>query len=804
MFQLQFKMIVLLWASVFFSVGGSYVYSDASVRGKQYCSDGFCITLNEAEITAQAGLCVVIPCSFTTSYSFIPKHLVWYKCDHSKRRCRDSDIIFHSNNKKFQVEYEGRVSLLEPDVNQRNCSIVINDVRESDSGSYQLRVTGLLNGYTDAFTYTQRTTVSVKGLHQKPTVLIPPLTEGQPATLTCTAPGLCSGSKPQITWMWRGVEQDFDVTGNITTETKTLAAVTHTHSSSLTFNPSAEHHNTNITCKVNFVGGSRTEETVTLHVNYTRKPQISGSTTVQEGDVLNLTCSVDSFPPSKTRWVKFRNHNSTTYLQEEGGTISVFNVTAEDSGLYVCTAKHLNTTKTEEINVTVTYTRKPQISGSTTVQEGDVLNLTCSVDSFPPSKIRWVKFRNHNSTTYLQEEGGTISVFNVTAEDSGLYVCTAKHLNTTKTEEINVTVTYTRTPQISGSTTVQEGDVLNLTCSVDSFPPSKIRWAKFRNVNGDLSTDKHNSTTYLQGEGGTISVFNVTAEDSGLYVCTAEHLNTTKTEEINVTVTWFPKILKGSGCVLQAEILTCTCVSRGSILPIIRWPLLDFYTEYSLTTMVTAYRTVNSTLTLTAKKRDNITVECISSGEFGKIQESLAIQQGDKSRITHMTIRWLEIIIAFLSGVVLTAIICCLVVKCHRKNMKSHGKLKETLEMVTSQDDPLICNSQVVQDHHTDGIENGSVVAELNAGPKEVVYAHIDVSLLKSKKPREEREDTATEYAEVKTQSKEDVDDDGKNECERLEDKLEEAEETHYCVPKEEEAAEEPVYSTVMKLKDDV
>ncbi|KAI3360593.1 hypothetical protein L3Q82_002455 [Scortum barcoo] len=105
----------------------------------------------------------------------------------------------------------------------------------------------------------------IMGLIQKPTVLIPPLTEGQQTTLTCTAPGLCSGSDPNITWTWRGAgEKDSHITGNITAfKTET---VTQRHSSTLTFNPSAEHHDTKVTCKVIFTGNRTTEETVTLNV----------------------------------------------------------------------------------------------------------------------------------------------------------------------------------------------------------------------------------------------------------------------------------------------------------------------------------------------------------------------------------------------------------------------------------------------------------------------------------------------------------------------------------------------------------
>ncbi|XP_072249338.1 sialic acid-binding Ig-like lectin 14 [Leuresthes tenuis] len=266
----RFRMYVLIWVTLLYSVRHGSVATGASVWGKQHCQHGFCITLSEGKITAEAGLCIIIPCSFTTVDSFTPEHIVWYKCDPLKQKCCESDIIFHTyeNRERVHSGFKGQVSLLEPDVSQKICSIMINDLKESDSGSYHLRVDGLLNGRTDGFTFTPLTTISVKGLNQKPIVTISPMTEGQQTTLTCTAPGSCSGSRPKISWMWRRAgENDSHITGNISAETNNLTAVTYRHSSSLTFNPSSEHHNTNVTCKINFVGGATTEDTVTLNVN---------------------------------------------------------------------------------------------------------------------------------------------------------------------------------------------------------------------------------------------------------------------------------------------------------------------------------------------------------------------------------------------------------------------------------------------------------------------------------------------------------------------------------------------------------
>uniref|UniRef100_A0A668S7R8 Immunoglobulin domain-containing protein n=1 Tax=Oreochromis aureus TaxID=47969 RepID=A0A668S7R8_OREAU len=147
-----------------------FALTGASAWGQQHCVGRYCVTLSERELTAEAGLCVVIPCSFTNADEFKPQHVVWYKCEAAKHSCSETDIIFHSNkntDKKAQAAFEGRVSRLETDVSQKNCSIIINDLKESDSGSYQLRVTGVRDGQQDGFTFSQRVTVSVKGMKKE-------------------------------------------------------------------------------------------------------------------------------------------------------------------------------------------------------------------------------------------------------------------------------------------------------------------------------------------------------------------------------------------------------------------------------------------------------------------------------------------------------------------------------------------------------------------------------------------------------------------------------------------------------------
>lgn len=131
---------------------------------RERCMYGFCVSFPEEDIKAEAGLCVTIPCSFYTPQSFTPQNMVWFKCDSSKSKCGESDIIFHNNERKVQDGFKQRVSLFQPDVRLKNCSIIINDLTESDSGSYQLRLNGL-NYYQkqDGFTFPVKATVSVEG-----------------------------------------------------------------------------------------------------------------------------------------------------------------------------------------------------------------------------------------------------------------------------------------------------------------------------------------------------------------------------------------------------------------------------------------------------------------------------------------------------------------------------------------------------------------------------------------------------------------------------------------------------------------
>ncbi|XP_045574349.1 sialic acid-binding Ig-like lectin 5 isoform X2 [Salmo salar] len=451
-------------------------------------------------------------------------------------------------------------------------------------------------------------------LTQKPSVLTPPLTEGEPATLTCTAPGICSGTPPNITWTWRGTGDNITELRDNTTIQKRedLTSVTTTHFSTLTFTPSANDHSTKVTCLVTFNGSVTTKKTLTLNVTYVKEPNISGNNTVREGDTLNLTCSVDSYPPSS-------------------------------------------------------------------------------------SNINW---SNTGSTALEQKNSGLAALV----------------------------------------------------------------------------------------------VSNLTRELAGDYVCTAQHLNRTLTASTVVTVMYRPVMLNGSGCVVQAEVMTCVCVAQGVPLPIIEWPLLELNTEkYSLTTSVFG-SSVNSTISLPVRNQtNNTTVECVSRNVLVGVREKLQVtqkespeKQGEKEGEDRALLSDLKQITAFVIGAALSATICCIFLcftgKCKRQKQRiskdSDSKSPFiNLEIVACEDQQMDAGRAVrgeqtpLQVVLREGAENVGPQTSGAAGksstreePNEVDYASINYSLLKKKTPEEAEKKTTTtesEYAKIKQEKKKEGDEDG-------------------------------------------
>ncbi|KAE8289102.1 hypothetical protein D5F01_LYC12982 [Larimichthys crocea] len=235
----------------------------------------------------------------------------------------------------------------------------------------------------------------------------------------------------------------------------------------------------------------------------------------------------------------------------------------------------------------------------------------------------------------------------------------------------------------------------------------------------------------------------VTAKLAGQYICTTQQINT------NVT-SLYPEILSSSGCTTQSGVLTCMCIVQGFPLPTIKWKLNHIVN--SIITTVSNH-TINSTFTLKVKGRSNTSVECVSNGKV-KMTFNIDKEEEDYLKTIIRIVTELETAVAFLIGILLSSVTCCLMRTCRRKKTRTKENLAETggLEMVTSDGDLLIDADHVVEGNQAIDQEAAEAGGAVAAGKSDVEYSNLDFSLIKDRQDatRETPGTTETEYAEIK------------------------------------------------------
>lgn len=88
---------------------------------------------------------------------------------------------------------------------------------------------------------------------------------------------------------------------------------------------------------------------------------------------------------------------------------------------------------------------------------------------------------------------------------------------------------------MSDNRTVEEGNSLNVTCWVESYPLSNITWTKSGSgtkLSYEVYTDIQNNTKSAQ-----LMIHDATTEDFGKYICTAEFLETSVSISTDIMVT---------------------------------------------------------------------------------------------------------------------------------------------------------------------------------------------------------------------------------------------------------------------------
>uniref|UniRef100_A0A8C1UL37 Hemicentin 2 n=1 Tax=Cyprinus carpio TaxID=7962 RepID=A0A8C1UL37_CYPCA len=296
------------------------------------------------------------------------------------------------------------------------------------------------------------------------------------------------------------------------------------------------------------------------------------------GDNITLPCIARGFPTPSLTWRrqdgrpifgKSSGHVGTSQLSSGALQIqSEFVYLSLNRCVYVCEAKNQFGSIKALARVTVTGLAPLLVQGApaVTVMIGQPLNLPCMLlDGIPfPDRV-WThngKQVRVGGRVFLRSDG-SLHVDRAGAGDAGTYVCTA--INVAGSANITVTVEVHAPPDIKAGPlhyTANEGTPISLFCEASGFPKPTIVWSKV-----------HHSYS-----GGSLYIPSPTAEDAGVYVCTATSAVGYTSREMHLSVNSKPRIAGADGSQamvkMAAEVgseVILPCEVHGSPTPLVTW-----------------------------------------------------------------------------------------------------------------------------------------------------------------------------------------------------------------------------------------
>uniref|UniRef100_A0A3Q1IAI8 Si:dkey-238d18.5 n=1 Tax=Anabas testudineus TaxID=64144 RepID=A0A3Q1IAI8_ANATE len=216
----------------------------------------------------------------------------------------------------------GRTELV-GNITQKNCSLKIDPLRQSDQGPFYFRIE--LGGYNHLLcdllvTGAPQPTVSVKE----------EVVKGQNVSASCSVSHSCPSSPPEFTWTHSG-EKRF--------QTQQLTDGQWKATSVLTFKATKADHNKPLSCTVRYKGGlvqtsqHHEELIVCFCADAPVNVKVDYKSHVKEGETVQLTCSSEANPPAKSYLWK----NEAGARLHQGQSYKLINVSRHTGALY-CTA----------------------------------------------------------------------------------------------------------------------------------------------------------------------------------------------------------------------------------------------------------------------------------------------------------------------------------------------------------------------------------------------------------------------------------------------------------------------------------
>ncbi|KTF73741.1 hypothetical protein cypCar_00031275 [Cyprinus carpio] len=234
---------------------------------------------------------------------------------------------------------------------------------------------------------------------------------------------------------------------------------------------------------------------------------------LKKGSNLILACSAQSDPPAQLQWM----FNGAVMPQKTTANITLANVDETNSGNYSCVAYNVKTNRYLSSQIAVVSVLEvlsgTNISSSSSllIAGNSTVNITCSAATGKAESVDWLKDSKPlipGDRVILSADKKTLTIVKVVREDAGDYKCQLKNKVNQDESTYKMVINYGPVNgKVDGKKEVKFEELVKLTCSAESVPPSTYSWK----LNG---TAKNFSNAVLTIEKAMVT-------DSGLYTCEA-------------------------------------------------------------------------------------------------------------------------------------------------------------------------------------------------------------------------------------------------------------------------------------------
>ncbi|XP_048515678.1 Down syndrome cell adhesion molecule-like protein Dscam2 isoform X2 [Athalia rosae] len=309
----------------------------------------------------------------------------------------------------------------------------------------------------------------------------------------------------------------------------------------------------------------------------------SGSVHVAQDESASLVCVAQACPSPEYRWFSQTGGEPMLVLPGPrtrllGPVLAIEAVTAEDSGVYRCSAANPEGEASAELRLTVTAPLHVEVTPPLlSVHLGGNAEFRCVVSTHPQSGqhfVTWYKDGRQLPGTGRQSE--LLQLNGIGREDRGMYQCVVRR-SEGDTAQASAELQLGDAPPVLSylfiEQTLQPGPAVSLKCAAVGNPTPQVSWA----LDGfPLPTsDRTVIGQYVTVHGDVIShvnISNVMVEDGGEYSCTAENRagKTTHAARLNVYglpyIRLIPKVTAVAG-----ESFRLKCPVAGYPIEKIKW-----------------------------------------------------------------------------------------------------------------------------------------------------------------------------------------------------------------------------------------